>query len=238
MRQESDKFCACGASGLGKTTRLCRMIRERKPAFTFAFDPKGQIAAGLGTRPIHRFDGLADGLAQGVACYTAKDAGEDLKEIAKAFARFCGAAYQLSARMGGVKVLAVDELQNHVGTHATGLPKELGVVIREGRHYTLAFGFTCQTLNEIHNAVRSQLSTISAFRHQGLTATTYLGEVGFPVADLAGLARGRYLERQFNPPGPVLACDDYAGVRSVYLNDPPISPALARIFAKGQKRTR
>lgn len=238
MRQESDKFCACGASGLGKTTRLCRMIQDRKPACTFAFDPKGQIAEGLGARPIHRFDSLAAGLEQGLVCYTARDAGEEEKAIAEAFNRFCSAAYQLSARMGGVKVLAIDELQNHLSTHAKGLPKALGVVNREGRHYSLALGFTCQTLNEIHNVIRAQLSTISAFRHQGDAATDYLSEVGFPVSDLAGLVRGRYLERQFNPPGPVMACDDFAGVRRVYLDTPALSPALARIFAKGSKRTR
>lgn len=230
MRQESDKFCACGASGLGKTTRLCRMTEDREPRHIFAFDFKGQLAESLGGHWLHQRAQLGWALAHGGAFYSGRDFGDD---TAAAFDAFCHAAYALSRALPGRKVLLVDELQNYVQTHASGLPAGLALVIKEGRHFNLGFGFTCQTLNEIHNAARAQLTTVCAFRHQGERATKFLLEIGFDDRDLVSLERGQYLEKQLNPPGPIFACDDVRGIREPLPGQSPqVSPALARIFGR------
>lgn len=235
MRQASDKFCCCGASGLGKTTRLCRMATDRKANYTFGFDFKGQLAEQLGGDWTHHRVQLGAALSHGGAFYSGRDGGEPLA----AFDAFCLAAYDLARVLPGRKLLLVDELQNYVGTHASALPPSLALVIKEGRHFNLAFGFTCQTLNEIHNAIRAQLTTVCAFRHQGERATSFLESIGFDARDLVSLERGQYLEKAMDPPGPILACDDHRSIRTALPGQSPqVSPHLARIFGKGPKPTR
>lgn len=228
MRQHSDKFAVCGASGLGKTTRLCTMAQEREPHFTFGFDFKGQLAEQLGGVWTHQRAQLGAALSHGSAFYS----GLDHPGI-EGFDAFCRAAYELCRVLPGRKVLLVDELQNYVGTHAAALPPSLALVIKEGRHFNLAFGFTCQTLNEIHNAIRAQLTTVCAFRHQGERATSFLESIGYDARDLVSLERGQYLEKRLDPPGPILACDDVRGIREPLPGQSPqVSPALARIFGR------
>lgn len=228
MRQHSDKFACCGASGLGKTTRLCTMAREREPQFIFAFDFKGQLAEQLGGTWIHQRGQLGEQIAHGGAFYSGRDCpGLD------GFEAFCLAAYELARVLPGRKVLLVDELQNYCGTHASALPPSLALVIKEGRHFNLGFGFTCQTLNEIHNTIRAQLTTVCAFRHQGERATQFLESIGYDARDLVSLERGQYLEKELDPPGPILACDDVRGIRTALPGQSPqVSPHLAKIFGK------
>ncbi len=235
MRHESDKFCCCGASGLGKTTRLCRMAGERQPDFLFAFDFKGQLAEQLGGAWTHHRAQLGAALRHGGAFYSGRDGGETLA----AFDSFCLAAYDLARVLPGRKLLLVDELQNYCGTHASALPPSLALVIKEGRHFNLAFGFTCQTLNEIHNAIRAQLTTVCAFRHQGERATSFLESIGYDARDLVSLDKGQYLEKPLAPPGPLVAADDHRSIRTALPGQSPqVSPRLARIFGKGAKTTR
>lgn len=232
---DSDKFCCCGASGLGKTTLLCRMASDREPRYTFGFDFKGQLAEQLGGQWLHRKEHLGAAISTGSAFYS----GRDCPDPITACDAFCRAAYDLSRVLPGRKLLLVDELQNYVGTHASALPPSLALVIKEGRHFNLAFGFTCQTLNEIHNAIRAQLTTVCAFRHQGARATEFLESIGYDARDLGSLDRGQYLEKRMDPPGPILACDDRRGIRTPLPGQSPqVSPHLARIFGKGAKATR
>jgi hypothetical protein len=211
------------------------MAGDRTPRYTFAFDFKGQLAEQLGGQWVHRREQLGPELAQGGAFYS----GRDSADVLAGFDAFCLGAYDLARVLPGRKVLLVDELQNYVGTHASALPPSLALVIKEGRHFDLAFGFTCQTLNEIHNAIRAQLTTVCAFRHQGERATQFLESIGFDARDLLSLDRGQYLEKRLDPPGPILACDDVRGIRTPLPGQSPqVSPHLARIFGKGSKPTR
>lgn len=180
-----------GGSGCGKTTLARRFLCNARAKCVFIFDPDGEFARGLGLRPVRRVSDLAAAVATGWVCF---DPHIDFPgDLEKALAFFADFAFQVSGRMPGRKFFVVDEVGLYVTT--ANVPKELKIVVQTGRRHGLDGIFMAQQPNEIHNTIRSQLSTVICFQLTDVTALKFPEKFGFNPREIMTLKPYRWVCR-------------------------------------------
>ena len=197
----SKKVLVTGVSGTGKTTLFEKLIRKEKARWKFVFDHQGEFSARFGQRAATNIDELCEQTTRAgwIVFDPVKFANEpnpvtgERRGLPESFAFFCDYVFAMSETLRGRKIIACDELQKLVTNTKT--PDELLCILDTGRRYQLDFFAISQAPNQIHNAIRNQITEIYTFRQNDKNAVQYLADAGFNENEIRNLEKFAYLWR-------------------------------------------
>lgn len=195
------KVLITGASDTGKTTLWLRMLRDWPARWKWVFDSDREAAGKLGW-PV------------GTAVNQLEWSGTQVRPLAwdshamfpgereRGFSFFCSWVMAFVSLRGekdrplvnGPKLVAVDELQNFTMPGKGGVPQSFRVMLDAGRREEVDLLLVSQALNEVHQAVRRQLTDIYSFQHRDPLALEWLAARGLDPAQVVALPpRGAFL---------------------------------------------
>jgi len=181
---------AAGASGTGKTTFALRsLVADRSLACRFLFDAEGEFARRLGLTPAETTEELACSLEDGFTVFDPHRLFPG--RLAAAFDWFCTWCFNVSGRLGGPKVLLVDEAWKYCSPHS--IPFSMANCIQTGRKHGLGMIFATQRPNKLNEAITNEVTECVCFRLQGGNALRRVEELGADPSEVAGLAPGAFV---------------------------------------------
>jgi len=182
-----------GASGNGKTTFAENFLRRARARVRFVFDAEGEFCQRFGVSPC-RSGSEIDAAVLSRSPFVCFDPHSLFPgELESALPWFCEVVLAWSARLPGRKFFVVDELGRYVTT--ANLPKSLKVLVQTGRRYGVDGVFIAQQPNELHNAVRVQLSEIVCFQLTDATALEFPARFGVDPKKVRALRPFEYIAR-------------------------------------------
>jgi hypothetical protein len=183
LDHKGTKILVTGASGMGKSTYWTRLLIGYPARTKFVFDHEQELQIRLRIQAVSDPAGLAQAAAAGWCVFDPERMfGGDLQ---RAFDFFASFAFEASSRLPGVKLFAVDEVQEFVGNHTISQP--LNNILKRGRRRGLDSSFATHAPNEIHNAMRQQLTEVVSFAHADPLPLEWLRGYGFDSAELRAL---------------------------------------------------
>lgn len=195
------KVLVTGASDTGKTTLWLRMLRDWPARWKWVFDPDREAAQKLkwpAATAVNQLEWAAANARP--VCFDPSDLFPGDRE--RGFSFFAHWIMLFSAVrddagrpiVNGPKLVAVDELQNYTVPGRGGVPQSFRVMLDAGRREEVDLLLVSQALNEVHQAVRRQLTDIYTFQHRDPLALQWLTERGFDPQAVAALPpRGAFL---------------------------------------------
>jgi hypothetical protein len=88
----------------------------------------------------------------------------------------------------GPKLFAADELQSFTEPGRGGIPRSFRRLMQEGRRHEVDALLISQSLEEVNDRVRKQLSHVITFRHEDDGALKWLERAGFSREQVTALA--------------------------------------------------
>jgi hypothetical protein len=193
----SCKVLVTGTSGTGKTTLFESLVRKERTRLWFVYDHQGEFAARfkrLNAVVRGREELLEKTAKGGWVIFDPLDVFPGRSQ--EGFEFFCDYIFEVSQKMPGRKILAVDELQ--VITSNTEPPQSLITLCETGRRFQVDLYCISQAPNRLHNAVRNQLTEVYTFRHSDKNALEYLAQNGFDADEVRGLKPFEWIHRNLN----------------------------------------
>ena len=194
----SIKVILPGVSGVGKSTLLEKLVRKEKARWKFLYDHKqGDLARRFGVRACKTINDLVEATEKGG--YVIFDPGLMYPgHPEKGFAFFCDYVWNICTTHKGVKVFGTDELNSIIDTR--NCPDEFLIILDQGRTFQINCFFIAQSMNEIHNSVRKQMTEVFAFRQGDENGAVWLNEkgIGLPPHDVMKLNPGEFLYKNLN----------------------------------------
>lgn len=195
----SIKVVIPGVSGVGKSTLFEKLVRrEKKARWKFLYDHKqGDLARRFGVKSCRTPSDLVDATTRGG--YVIFDPGEMYPgKPEKGFGFFCDFVWNIGTTQKGQKIFGTDELNSLID--ARNCPDEFLIILDQGRTFQIDCFFIAQSMNEIHNGVRKQMTEVFAFRQGDENGVGWLMEkgIGLPPHDLMKLGNGEFLYKNLN----------------------------------------
>jgi hypothetical protein len=172
-----------GGSGTGKSEYVCRFLAYAKASCVFTFDPDLEFSQRMNLQPARTHYDLDQAIGSGWCCFDPHNLFPgDLEGALDYYAKL---AMKAGAMLPGRKLFVLDES----GWHMTGhnLSKPLKILVQSGRRAGVDTVWIGQQPNELHNAVRAQLSEVVTFQITDDTALDWLKRWGFDVAAVRSL---------------------------------------------------
>ncbi|MFN7138511.1 MAG: hypothetical protein ACK4UN_04140 [Limisphaerales bacterium] len=95
----------------------------------------------------------------------------------EALSFFCRWVYTVSKKLNGVKLVAIDEIQQFTKTHVGGVPDSLIEIMDVGRREEIDTLFVCNKgLNKLSEEIRGQLTDLYVFQTTSAASLKYLEE--------------------------------------------------------------
>jgi ABC-type dipeptide/oligopeptide/nickel transport system ATPase component len=192
----SVKVAISGTSGCGKSTLFEKLLRREKPRWNFVFDHKeGDMARRFGVRPCYTADDLEMAASRGG--FVIFDPAKLFPgEPERGFEFFCEWVWAVCQVLKGKKILAADELQDLVETHAK--PDALCKILDQGRTFQVDCYFICQGMKSVHTRVRNQVTEIFCMIQEEKNSLEWLIERGFDGEEIKNLKHGEFLYKNKN----------------------------------------
>lgn len=190
---ESNSVLVIGSKRCGKTEYVCRYIRLHCAVKVFCYDSEQrEFSRRLGVPCAANEEQLASLLqSQRIVCY---DPDEEFgKDRASGLDWFLTYAWTAAKYIRGVKLVAVDELQNYMT--AQELPEALEDILCRGGRNEIDTVMIGNQPNMLHNVVRNSVTEIVAFRVVDETARKYLKDKNFPEEQLMSLPNCVYFHK-------------------------------------------
>lgn len=182
----------CGASGTGKTSFALRYLARGRWDHVFLFDPENEFEERLGIRAARTAAELDKSTLRGFSVF---DPGFVFPgQNARAFGFWAEYVYAWSGRLGGRKILVVDEVQNYCTPHA--IPPALALALETGRRRDLEILALTNRPNALHPIIWQQTTEVVAFNCPGHTAKERLQEQGFNADEVASLPPLHWISRE------------------------------------------
>lgn len=181
---------AAGMSRMGKTTFLLKyLVADRGLGVRFVFDPLGLMAAAMGLICAETADECEAAVADGFVCF---DSSTLFPGNARAgmewFARW---SYERAQRIGGRKVLLVDEVWKYQTSQT--VPQPLAEWIQDGAKWGCECLFAIQAPNKLNSAITGQITELVCFRLQERNALDAIEALGHDRAEVSRLAQGQFV---------------------------------------------
>jgi hypothetical protein len=174
-----DRRLLTGTGGSGKTTEFLRLLTAHRAPWKFVFDPEREVSRKLGWRLATDLPGLAMAAAhREPVCFDPSELA-DCPTLEEGFDLFCHFVWSFSVGERGVKLMASDEVQDFTMPGNGGIPASLKRILQKGRRQEIDVLLIAQSLGELHDRVRGQLSHIITFRHTDALALDWLRKNGF-----------------------------------------------------------
>lgn len=152
-----------GRSGSGKSTFALRyLLNARGVTCRFLFDPSGEYAQRLRVRPQRTLIDLEIGIRRGW-CFFGTDMFPGQADLA--FLAFCDAAWQYGAALRGRKIVLVDEVWKYCSP--LSIPRELAMLVQEGRKIELETVFVTQRPNRLNESILGEVTECVTFAMTG-----------------------------------------------------------------------
>lgn len=177
-----------GGSGTGKTTYALKYVAASKAKCVFLFDAEGEFSKRM-ELPACRTPGEIDAaIRSGWVCYDPHEMFSGDMEAGITY--FCKLALEVSKRLGGRKLVVIDELGWYVTGHK--LPFPLKQIVQSGRRWGLDGVFLGQQPNELHNTIRCQLTEVVCFQLTDAQALEFPQKFGFDIEAIRALDPARH----------------------------------------------
>lgn len=186
-----NRVAVFGRSGSGKTTLAARYVSNLAARVRFLFDPEGEWSLRFKRRAANSPATLGAAVQSGWVIFDPSAMfGSDDETAARFFARW---AFLASEKIGGRKLLVVDEFQDHV--RSGWMPDELRDVIRRGRRRGLDLLAIGQEPASCGAALRRQLTSVFTFQTSDASDLEWLARYGFDPGAVRSLAQFRWICR-------------------------------------------
>lgn len=163
-----------GKTGTGKTTFVIRLLLNTPCAARFVFDDRGQVSHRLNLPMAATLAECERALASQWILFNPHPCFPG--DTAGGFRWWCEWAYRVSKRGPGRKLFFVDEVWRHVNPNT--IPKELAVVIQEGRSAGLQPITATQRPHRLNEAILGSASELVAFRLEHRKSLKAIEEMG------------------------------------------------------------
>lgn len=208
-----ERVLLTGTGGSGKTTEFLRRLRTHRAEWKFVFDPEREIASKTRWRVATTLPEMALLAAhRQPVCFDPSEITETSEE---GFDLFCRFVWSFSQGEHGVKLMASDEVQDFTMPGNGGIPASLKRILQKGRRQEIDVLLIAQSLGELHDRVRGQLSHLVTFRHTDALALDWLKRNGFETEAVKSL---RY-------PGGWISLNRYTGEITTNVRPGKIKPA-------------
>jgi hypothetical protein len=172
-----DRRLLTGTGGSGKSTEFIRLLKAHRAVWKFVFDPEREVSRKVGWRICRDVPSMAvQAAARQPVCFDPSDICDTLEE---GFDLFCRFVWNFSCGENGVKLIACDEVQDFTLPGNGGIPATLKRLLQKGRRQEIDVLIIAQSLGELHDRVRGQLSHIVTFRHEDALPLDWLKRNGF-----------------------------------------------------------
>lgn len=183
-----------GQSGTGKTTLYIREIIASTARFKFIFDPEREFATKTKQPVCVTVQDMTRQLAaRRVVIFDPSQLFLGNRE--EGFAFFVRWVLAVSKILRGAKLLAADEIQNYTPDGSKDLPQSIRELLDMGRRYEIDSIFISNAVNEIHPAIRRQLTEIVSFRHTDALPLLWLRDRGIDPAGVNALPKFGYIRK-------------------------------------------
>jgi hypothetical protein len=164
-----------GGGGSGKTTFATKYICNATSELVSIFDPEDEFSEILGIDQAETPEEIDAAIRSGWFLFGPHRmfAGD----LEGALAYFSSLVLRVSMELPGRKFFVVDELGRYVS--GSSVPKPLKVLVQTGRRYGIDCVFIGQQPNELHNTIRTQLSSVVCFQLTDETALEFPKNFGF-----------------------------------------------------------
>lgn len=186
-----------GVSGSGKTTLYAQLILASGARWKFVYDPEGEFAGIAGIPVAYTVEDLETQLSErGIVAFNPEKLFADADdELSEGLIFFCRWVFEICERLNGTKLLAVDEIQDCTPMGAEKFPRPVKRVADKGRRYSIDSIFCTNAPNELHPALRRQVSEIITFLHVDPTPWDWLQKRGFESDEVKALPEFHYIQR-------------------------------------------
>lgn len=177
LDHQADRRLLTGTGGSGKSTEFQRLLVAHRARWKFVFDPEREVSRRLGWPVCCDLPGCAQtAAARQPVCFDPSDTFDTLEE---GFDVFCRFVWNFSIGERGVKLFASDEVQDFTTPGNGGIPATFKRLLQKGRRQEIDVLLIAQSLGELHDRIRGQLSHIVTFRHEDALALDWLKRAGF-----------------------------------------------------------
>lgn len=179
-----------GKSGSGKSTFALRyLVAERSFVCRFLFDPEGEFSTRLKLSAARTAEECELAIEDGFVIFDPHSMFPG--RMSEALEWFCAFAFEASSKMGGSKILLVDEAWKYCSPGS--IPMALANCIQTGRKRGLGMAFATQRPNRLNESITNEVTECVCFRLQGVNALERVGEMGADSDEVAALPMGSFV---------------------------------------------
>ena len=177
--------------GQGKTTYATTYISNAPASLVAIFDPEDEFSEALGIDQAETPEEIDAAIRSGWLLLNPDTMFPGDREAALAF--FAAMMLKVCDKIPGRKFFVVDEL----GQYVTGstIPKPLKTLVQTGRRYGIDCVFIGQQPNELHNTIRTQLTSVVCFQITDDTALEFPKKFGFDIEKVRRLPLHKWICR-------------------------------------------
>jgi hypothetical protein len=198
----SHPACAVAISGMkgtGKTTEFLKRIKAHKAKWKFVFDPEREVSTRLRIPICTTIEQMSERLSKAqIICFDPSDLFDvDTKDgMKEAVEFFCRWIWNWSPYLDGIKLLAIDEIQDCTELLGNGVPLHLNKISQKGRRKRIDFICIVNLgINQLPEKLRGQCTELVVFQTTSHNAIAILQD-RFSKDDLEkirNLKRGQFL---------------------------------------------
>jgi hypothetical protein len=175
-----------GKSGSGKTTLYLATVVNYPARWKFIFDPDREFSRKCGVQSCYTKEQMEIAVSRRYpVAFCSAHYFEGRRE--EAFAFFVRWCLEVSKPLQGVKLLASDEVQKHTPEGGSTLPPAIADFLDTGRKEEIDSLFVTNAPNELHPAIRRQLTEIWAFQFSEPLCLEWLEARGFNPDEVKAL---------------------------------------------------